>query len=371
MKYEVKELAGEVGWKDFFSIPLTIYRNDACWVAPQPTEVRRILNAGKNPYFAHASLKIFICYADGVAVGRSILVVNPKHWEKWKSKTAFFGFFESLNDLEAAQALFHRLEDESRASGADALEGPFNPNHYSELGILLDRFDEPPLFFDTYNPSYYPSLLQQCGFEVSHRLHTTINKDIQRTLTKGICGLKPGKIDKDVSIRTFNIWRLKRDLEIVREINNDAFEDNWPFLPLSKEEYTFSAKYLFLVTSPSMILIAEHQGKPVGVIQFVINLNRQIKSYQGNLKPLDLLTLLLKRRQNKELIAYAGGVKKAYQQTQIAALLMHASTNIIKKYAAYSTTWISEDNKASQQITNAWEMEPNKHFAIYLKKFQP
>src|SRR5665647_893510 len=98
MTFLVKEITAKEGMDDFLSIPQVIYRDDPNWIAPQHSELRRVLDPSKNPYFKNASLRIYVCYSDGRPVCRSIMVINRLHWQKWNRKSAFFGFFESVND---------------------------------------------------------------------------------------------------------------------------------------------------------------------------------------------------------------------------------------------------------------------------------
>ncbi len=370
MSYSVRQISDKKGWDDFLSIPLEIYRDDPNWVAPQNSQVRRVLNSGKNPYFADATIKLYVCYSGEKPVCRSIMVITPLHWLKWNKKSAFFGFFESVNDCEAVKYLFTKIEDESCALGAEYLEGPFNPNPYSELGVLIDNYNSDPVFFETFNPPYYSQLLNEAGFSETCRFHTRINNNITATLSKSIKRSDTATLDKDITIRKFNFWRLNRDLEIMREINNDAFENNWYFLPLSRDEYKFSAKYLFFVTTPGLILIAEYNGQPVGAIQFVINFNRLIKPLKGRLMPWNLPGMFLKRRRIKELVIFTVGIKKAFQHTRVSALMIQAAIKIFKKYSSVSTTWISDENKAVIHISELFEMKPYKHFGIYSKPLQ-
>jgi hypothetical protein len=367
MSYSVREISEKKGWSDFLSIPFTVYSNDSNWVAPQSSEIKRVLNRSKNPYFANSILKLFVCYADGKPVCRSIMVINHLHWAKWNKKSAFFGFFESINDNNAVKHLFDRIETESRNLGAEFLEGPFNPNHYSELGIQIDSFNSQPLFFETYNPSYYFELILENGFTELCRFHTRINKNISDSLLQKTVDSKSAVIDKDIIVRKFNIWKLKRDLEIMREINNDAFENNWYFLPLSSDEYRFSAKFLFLITAPSLILIAEYKGQPVGAIQFVVNFNQLIKCYKHGIKPWNIPALLLKRNRIKELIIFTFGVKKNFHNTRVSASMIPPAIKIIQKYSSISSTWMSDDNKSIIHISELIEMKPYKHFGIYSK----
>lgn len=367
MSFLVKEISWQDGLDEFLSIPAEIYRNDPNWIAPQHSEIRRLLNPVENPYFLNASLKIYVCYFNGKPLCRSIMVINHLHWTKWNKKSAFFGFFESLNDCNAVSCLFKKIEEDSRASGAEYLEGPFNPNHYSELGILLDNFSSDPVFFDTYNPPYYPALLKEAGFSESNVFHTRINNNISETLLKKYNGSHRDIYSKDITVRNFNIFRFKRDLAILRDINNDAFENNKFFLPLSMEEYLFSAKYLFFVTRPGLILIAEYKGVPVGAAQLVLNFNKLLKNCKGRIRVWQIPLLLWKRKNLKELIIFTAGIKKEFRNKRVFALILRSAIKIFRNYSTISTTWISDDNLGNS-LASLLEMNPGKHFALYSKQ---
>lgn len=365
MPYNVIEVSGRKGLDDFLKIPLEIYHDDPNWIPPQTSEVRRILDPSKNPYFKNVILKKFVCYSGDRPVCRSILVINPRHRARWKRNSAFFGFFESFNDSNAVKCLFERIENDCRSYGSEYLEGPLNPNHYSELGILVDNFDCPPVFFEVYNPPYYQDLLKGAGFAELARFHARINPEISATSFN-----IPGRFSdhENITIRKLNIFRLGRDMEIMREINNDAFGDNWFFLPLTREEYRFSARFMFLVTSPGLILFAEYRGQPVGMVQFVINFNKLINRYKGRIMPWNLPSLLLQRRRIKELVIFSLGVKRAFRHTKVFTSLIRETGKIMRQYSSVSTTWMSNENHAAVRGCELLGMKPYKHFVIFSKK---
>ena len=369
MSFLVREITLQDEIEDFLSLPSEIYKDNPNWIAPQYSELRRALNPLRNPYFLNASLKIYVCYSSGEPVCRAITVINHHHWTRWNKKSAFFGFFESVDDINAVRFLFEKIESDCRSAGAEFLEGPFNPNHYSELGILTDNFNCHPAFFETYNPPYYPTLLKGEGFDEYCQFHTRKNNDIFSTITKKYKSLNDEVTSKYITIRKFNIFRFKRDLGILREINNDAFENNSFFLPLSIEEYKFSAKYLFLVTSPGLIMIAEHNGIPIGAAQFVIDINNLIRTYNGGIKAWQIPGFLWKRRKIKELIIFTAGVKKAFRKTRVFSVMLKSAVKIFKDYSTISTTWISDENLGAN-LDDLLEMKADKHFSIFSKHLQ-
>lgn len=367
MSLIVKEVTVANGIEDFLEIPYSIYKNDPNRVNTPASELKKILDPSRNPYFLNALLKIYVCCSNRTPVSRSIMVINHLHWKKWNRKTAFFGFFESVNDQEAVNLLFGKIKEESRIAGAEYLEGPFNPNHYSELGILTDNFSSAPLFFESYNPDYYPSLLKSAGFTESSDFHTRINNNISETISGKYRKSVQHDCRNDISIRKFNLLRYKRDLEIMRDVNNDAFEDNQYFLPLSLKEYQFSAKSMFFVSNPGLILIAEYKGQPVGAAHFALNINPLLRAFNGKIMFWDIPALLWKRRKIKELIIFTVAVKKAFRNKRVFARLLKSAIEIFRKYSTVSTTWISDEN-LGENLYSILDMKPGKHFALYSKK---
>ena len=367
ISYKVKTISDAQGMKDFLELPFKIYKDDPNWVAPLKSEIRRTLNTIINPYFANANLQLFVCYKGKEPVARTSVVINYEHWKKFKRKTAFFGFFESIKNEEALSRLFEAVEQYCQSSGAEFLEGPFNPNHYSELGIQIDNFETTPIFFETYNPEYYSKLLENAGFKVSCRLHTRINKDAAKYVRQRYGAVSTRKSSGGFLVRHFNLFDMKAELERIREVYNDAFAHNWHFLPVSREEYSFSAKFLFLVAYPKLITIVEHNGEPVGILQCVLDINQLLQSLKGKIGPFGCLKFLMGRRYIRDMVIYAIGIKKAYQNTRVYKLLLDSMCRIALRYRVVSTTWVSEDNLSAVRASEHLGLEPYKWFAIYEK----
>jgi len=367
MAYRVEILNDNNHMRDFLDIPCQIYKDDPYWVTPLKSEICRTLNDRNNPYFNNASLRKFVCYKSGTPVARAVAVINHEHWKKFGTKTAFFGFFESIKDPESVSKLFNTICRYCLDEGAELLEGPFNPNHYSELGILTENFHDAPMFFEPYNPDYYHDLLANNGFKVSKKLHTRINRDAGNFLRDryGVTDF-PVK-SNDYTVRFIRIWNLKADLERIREINNDAFADNWNFLPLSNAEYMFSLKYLFFVTTPKLIVLIEKGNEPVGVVQFMLNINHILQPMHGRISFPDYFRFLWYRKSVPEIVLYAAGIKKAYQNTQVAWLIVKAICSISQRYRIISTTWMSDDNTQATKSSEHLGLKPYKWFSIYRK----
>lgn len=367
MSYRVELADSRKKMNDFLALPEAIYKDDPNYIVPVRSELRRILDKKRNPYFQSANLMIYICYRDNQAVARAVVVINYDYWNRWNEKTAFFGFFESVNEPGAACALFERIGNYCLNAGVETIKGPFNPNHYSEMGLLIQNFDSPPAFFETYNPPYYKGLLETCGFIQEKIIHSRINRH-----SSDWCKLHSTRIQvpgqwKDYTIRFLKIWKLKKELEVIRSINNDAFSDNPYFMPLSSHEYRFAAKFMFLVTRPKWVAIIEHKNQPVGMVQLVYNINPILKNHHGRLTIFDLPSFLLWREKLGEAIIFSCGIRKEFRNSPISLLIYQFICEIGKTANTLYTTWMSDENHTATQSTEKLGLTPYKWFAIYQK----
>lgn len=367
MTYRVVPVSKNRQMKDFLGLPYSIYRKDPNWVPPFRSEVRRILDERRNPYFAIVKLRLFVCYKDEAIAARAAIIINRLHQEKFGGKSAFFGFFESINDLDAVRHLFDTAEEYSRSQGVDLLEGPFNPNHYSELGLQVDQFGTPPTFFQPYNPAYYNELLKKIGFHVSATFHTRKNENIRQYVQERYGTKIPPSQMGNYSIRSFSKKDFKAELERFREVNNDAFSSNWHFLSLSREEYLFSAKYLSLVTFPDLIKIVEHNGNPVGILHCVLDINPALRKLKGKAGPIKLIRFLCERKKIQKLIIFSVSIKKAHQHGRTYLLLFNSFSQMCREYKVLETTWMSEENIPAVKAAEYFGLKPNKRFVIYEK----
>jgi hypothetical protein len=368
MSFRVEPAADERTWADFIGLPHVLYRDDPNWVPPLSAEVRRTLDAEVNPYFERARLGVFVCYRDDQPVARACAVVNRSHWEKFGQKAAFFGFYESFDDVEVSHRLFDAVFRFCRDAGAETVEGPFNPNHYSELGLQVSGFGQSPVFFETYNPEYYVRLVEESGFRVLRRLHTRANPAVGERARLLLSHSPRSSRSSRFRVRPARLLDMNHELERIREVNNDAFAGNWHFLPLTRAEYAFAAKYLFFVTYPRLVGIAEYDGEPVGVVQFCLDVNPLLRRLGGRAGPVDYVRFLSGRRRVRDVVMYAVGVKMAYRHTEVYRLLFEYGCRAIRDCRRMTTTWMTDDNPAPLAAARKLGLEPSKYFAVYEKR---
>lgn len=367
MGLSVVTVEGGKARRDFLNLPFVIYANDANWVSPLRSEVLRTLDSSKNPYFAEGLCRLFVCYRDRKPVARVALIINRRHWRAFSVRAAFFGFFESHDDAEAVRLMFDAAAACAACEGAEVLEGPFNPHHYSEIGLQLTGYDEPQGFFQTHNPPYYRELLESCGFHLAKVIHTRKNGNIREQLFRMRQVNRHSQAFKDYVCRPFDMKNFRTDLETVRLISNDAFSSNWHFLPLTQEEYRFTAKYLRLVTSPELFKIVEYRDQPVAVLECVPDVNPMLKQMHGRAGLLKYLRFLKDRRKARTLVVYAVGIRRAFKGSRAFLVLFDALRAMAAAYDELETTWISDENRLILRAAEYFGLEEDKQFGVFEK----
>jgi hypothetical protein len=365
MSLRVENVADARTWLDFLGLPHVLYRDDPNWAPPLTAEVRRTLDSTKNPYFEHAQLGVFVCYRDDQPTARACAVVNQAHWDRSGAKAACFGFYESTDDSEASGRLLDSVMRFCRAAGAETIEGPFNPNHYSELGLQMTGFGTPPVFFETHNPPYYARLLEAAGFTVLRRLHTRSNPDVGAYIRRRYGRVSRPRARGEFRVRQFRLLDMRHELERIRAVYNDAFADNWHFLPVSAAEYSFVAKYLFFVTYPRWVALVEHRGSPVAVAQCALDVNPLLRQLGGRGGLGGYARFLAGRGSIRDVVMYAVGVRRGFRQTDAYRLLLGYLCWALRDCRVMTTTWMTEDNIPALSAAQRFGLEPSKYFAIY------
>ncbi len=364
MCYRVVRVSTGKELNDFIGLPFDIYKDNKHWVASIRSELKRLLDPKRNPYFKGATLVLFNCYRDKRIQARISLSVNEAYNSKALVKTGFFGFFEAFNEPAVVKTLLDEVKNYCREEGILRLEGPFNPNLYSELGMLCSSFDSPQTFFQTYNPEYYNSLLKENGFKVLEILHTRINKNSSGYFNekfKKPCELRT----KELVVRDFDKKNSERDLEHLRNIYNDAFAENWHFTQVSKEEYLFVSKHLSLVTPPELIKFVENKNEPIAAVQFALDVNPLLRKFNGRRNPVRYLELLAKRKKIDRVLLFAVGIKKEFRNSRVADLLFKATVEVGRKYNILEATWMYDNNKVAISLAVKLGLVRDKEFCIY------
>lgn len=371
---KIKRVETKADWERFIELPWSIYANDPNWVPPLRVAVRDLLDVNKNPFFKHAYMYPLIAYRDGKPVGRVVGVIDDAHNRFHKEQTAFFGFFECIEDQKVADLMLEEVVRWASSRGMTRVRGPMNPSTNHECGLLVDGFDDPPQVMMTYNPPYYAKLLENAGMTKTKDLFaynvTARAKFAERLLAQS----ERLKQSSMVKFRKINMREFDAEVERILDIYNDAWEDNWGFVPMSPEEFRHMAKDMKAIVDPELLLIAEVAGRPVGFALTLPDVNQALKKVKdGRLLPTGLFKLLwnLKGPGRKTTINRCRivtlGIRKQYQSLALGPLFY---TEYLTKgpklgYQQGEASWILEDNGPMNKAMRLMGAERSKIYRIY------
>jgi GNAT superfamily N-acetyltransferase len=366
----VERLARGASLREFIQLPWTVNAGDPHWVPPLRMQVRTLLDRDKHPFHRHAEVEYFLARRSGRVVGRIAAIVNHRHNEFHDERTGFFGFFEVLDDREAAAALLDAASGWLRERGMERVRGPMSFSTNEELGVLVEGFDHPPTILMTHNPPYYGPLLEGLGWEKAKDLLAFRHEGGEPT-ERLLRGSQRIAARAGVAIRTLDMKRFRQEVELIQDIYNSAWARNWGFVPMTEAEIAFMAKELRPVVDPELCLFAELEGKAVGFSLALPDVNVALKKLpSGRLLPFGWLRLLLEMRRIRSFRVITLGLRPGHQHSGIGAglYLRTWSEGLRKGYTSAEASWILEDNLEMVQAVEKMGWYVYKRYRIYERR---
>jgi hypothetical protein len=338
----------------FVDLPWKIYNpaDHPQWVPPLRIAVRDALDTKANPFYREADRQLFLALRDGKPVGRIAAIENRAHNAFHDDRVGFFGFFECKDDQEAADALFAAAERWLGARGLDTMRGPTNPSTNHECGMLVGGYEQHPMIMTTWNPRYYPALVDRAGFAKAKDL-LAYNFPLQGQGAFEIperyrLHAERALEGKKLTFRELNFKKFTADVERCWEIYNSAWERNWGFFPMSHDSFLHEAQVLKYIVWPQFTFMAEIDGKPAGFMVIVPDFHHAFKAIgNGRLLPTGLFKLLAAKSRLKSGRIMILGAKPEYRSRGIFALFAHEMFRRGKEFngVAAEASWILEDNE--------------------------
>lgn len=276
----------------FIRMPYAIYERDPAYVAQLEIERKMVYDRAKNPFFKHAEMELFLCLRGEEVVGRISAQIDHEHLRIHKDGAGFFGSFECIDDAGAAQALFAAACAWLAQRGMKLARGPYTTNINDEAGLLVDGFDTMPMFMMAHHRPYYQALVEGAGLTKVKQLYAwKYGTDIQIPELAQRMAARARRNPK-LRVRPIDMKKFDVELRTGLEIFNDAWKDNWGFVPLTEAEMRKAAQDIKLIMDPRIILVAEYEGTPVGMALSIPNINRVIQPMHGKLLPFGWARLL-------------------------------------------------------------------------------
>jgi GNAT superfamily N-acetyltransferase len=370
---EVGVATGKSGLNEFVELPWSIYTGDPHWVPQLRIATKELLDRAKHPFYANADAEFFLARRDGKAVGRIAAIIDRNHNKFHEEKAGFFGFFESVDDPEVATALLRTARQWVSERGAEFLRGPVNPSTNYECGLLVEGFDSSPMVMMTYNPRYYPRLLEQAGLQKVKDLYSFVNT------ADGVDLDKIGRVaDRalkrhGVTIRPINLKDFDGEVTRVWEVYNAAWQKNWGFVPMTREEFNLMGKEMKQILKPDMVLIGEIAGREsksrmIGFALALPDVNVALKPANGRLLPTGLLKILYYQRKIRAVRVIALGVVEEFRATGVAAGFYAALVRNARKLGydqECEMSWILEDNVLMTRSLELMGAKRSKTYRLY------
>lgn len=341
MSVEIRQTPMGGNLKDFLKVVETIYESDPVYIRPLDMDLSDRLNPKKNPFFEHAEGTIFTAYRNGKCVGRVTAQIDKEHLDRHKDDTGFFGFLDTVDDPEVVRELLARAESWLRQRGMKRVRGPLSLSINEEMGCLVEGFEHPPTLLNPHHRPYQAGLIEQAGY--------TKEKDVFGW--KYQIGDVTPRVRKahdeilampEVTVRPLSTKDMERDVKLTLDIFNEAWIENWGFVPMTKKEGEKLAADLKLFILPELTCLVLVDGEPAAVAIALPNVNELIGDLHGKLFPLGLPKLLYRLK--------VEGAKSG----RLLILGIKKKIRLQRKYAGLSLFLYAKMNDGGRKVGMSW-----------------
>lgn len=339
------------------------------WVPPVVDDYMKTLDTERFPLYDHAELAMFTAWRDGEMVGTIAAVHNRRHNEVHEDKVGFWGFFECIHDQVVANALFDAAASWLRKRGLDTMRGPVSPSMNDQCGMLTRGYDSPPVFLMLYNPPWYNDLVMGYGHRVGQELlawyidQELIDIGRLRRIAEHVMKRE------QLRVRILDMKAFDRDIAIIRDLYNKAWEKNWGFVPMTDREFDFLAKSLKPIANPHYIYFVEDaSGRTVGFSLSLPDINQALKHVNGNpFTPWGLLKYWWYGRKISLVRTLVMGVLPEYRNKGVDSVLNAWIADYGGKHGVFASemSWVLKSNEAMSRLAKVIGGKPYKEYVIY------
>lgn len=353
---------------DFITLPWKIHKGNPVWIPPLISEEKKLFNPKVHPFYLHSDVELYLVRNNyGRPVGRIAGIINHNHNQFHNEKTGFFGFLETINSSEVTKLLLDKVRSYLKSKGMERIRGPMSFSTNEQCGLLIEGFDHPPVIMMPYNPPYYPALLASYGLTKAKDLYAY---EVDRSVTIPEKFLKVAeriKAKQGISFRHFDLKKFDREIEIIKQVYNEAWSQNWGFVPMTDAEFKHLAHSLKKLIDPDLVFIAEIKGEPAGFSLALPDYNMVLKHLNGRIFPLGIFKLLWYSRKIKTLRLITLGLVKKYQKRGLD-VLFYLETNkygLARSYERAELSWVLEDNDLMNRTILSLGARLYKKYRIY------
>ena len=358
----------ERDFDSFFQAPFEAYGPTSPFVSPLRSDLQRFLDPRRNPTFARAEdITYFSLLRDGRPIGRIVAQVHRDANERHGTRRSQFGFFDCIDDPDAARTLLAAAEAFGRRHGAVEIAGNFNLTGNHALGVVTGGFENRPYLEQVYNPPHIPKLLEGLGYRPFFPM-TTHELWVGSEPAAGLLGDKQRRLlEKGFRVEAISRWKVRARLRDCRALLNLAFAANPLFVPMSEKEFLFYAKDLTWVIDPRITVLAYDGPTAVGAFVCVPDLNPLFKRVDSRLSARALLEYFRYRRACRRAAGIYYAVHPGYANRGVNGLMLHAMVEALGRagYTRLGGTWIADANPASLRQVEKLGARPYHRLHLY------
>ncbi len=377
-RIEVTALSARRDRRHFVDLPYRLHRDDPNWVPPLRRDVWRLIDPRRNAFFDHGEACFWLAWRGGVPVGRISAQINRRHLETHRDETGNFGMLEAIDDPAVFVALLETAERWTREHGMRRIIGPYSLSMNDEIGVLISGFDTPPMVGMSHTPPYYAERLEAAGYSKAKDVHAL------RVATRDLVTQHLDQIERvtarlreegRIGVRFLDPSRFSEEMRLALDIYNEAWVQNWGFLPVTEREAKQIIDQLAPILPPEGVVFGLTDGEPAAMLVALPNLNEITADLGGNLFPIGWLKLLWRLRFHKPKTARVvlTGVRQRYRGSPISAtlvvLMLGEIFNVARRrnIELVEFSWILEDNRPSLAGCHAIGARLSQVYRIYGK----
>ncbi len=364
--------------RQFLSMPDAIYADDPAWRPQLKFERAAHLNPDKNPGAAALeNRQLFLAKRANQFVGRIAAFINPAHNAHHNDNAGFFGFFDCEPKAQTGQALLASAQDWLESRGVETIIGPAHWSVNEECGLLVDGFTDPPVVMMPHGRADYQEMIEARGFIKATNMlayQADLNAGYPRPkMTQAM--VKSAERNKDITIRPMGP-NFMNEVRIVMDIFNDAWSENWGFIPFSDAHIEHMAKEIKPIMFKEGLWVGEYKDKPIAYIWMIPDLNEAIRDLKGSLFPFGWAKLLwrLKISGVKQARIPLMGLRKDYHNTRTGLSIVAKLCETVfeaarqKGFTHCELSWILEDNPGMISICEQASAVRYKTYRMYEKR---
>lgn len=327
-KFQIEEVVDRLSRRNFLELPVNLYENEPNWIRPLDSEIEAVFDPKKNKIFQHGTCCRWILKnSDGLTVGRVAAFVDNKTKNLSEQATGGMGFFECIDDKEAAFLLFDCCLVWLKNQDIEAMDGPINfGERHQWWGLLVDGFHR-PLYGMPYSLPYYRDLFESFGFKTYFEQYTYKTFFSTDSLSEIITWkAKRIQANSDYSVVHFRKKNLAKFVKDFVSIYNQAWVSTIPGVDFMTEDHaveTFSA--MEYVLDERLLWFAYHKDEPIGFFIMIPDLNEILSNSKGKFGLLEKIKFLKYKyfKKDKNAIGLIFGVIPAFQSKGVDAAMIY------------------------------------------------